>query len=100
MNSVQKQYLDKTENSPDELVIGFEKFLMSLPDFLEVEVVMKKLQFLGIHFDPFQDVMGKECEQIVEQLGLKNQLQDPYLFTNTLLRLLDKTEERMNNLKQ
>lgn len=69
-------------------------------DLLEVELLMKKLQFLGINFDPFQVETGNECGQIMDQLGLTDHMRNPYLATNILLRLLDKTEERINNLKQ
>lgn len=66
----------------------------------DVEILMKKLQYLGLHFDPFQSEVEKECQQIIDQLGLSNEIKNPYLATNILLRLLDKTEERLNNLKQ
>ncbi len=71
-----------------------------MKDVLEVELLMKKLQFLGINFDPFQNDAQSECVQIMDQLGLTNHMKNPYLATNILLRLLDKTEERLNNLKQ
>lgn len=71
-----------------------------MQDVLEVEKLMKKLQFLGINFDPFQGEIGNESGQIMEQLGLTEHMKNPYLATNILLRLLDKTEERLNNLKQ
>lgn len=71
-----------------------------MKDVLEVELLMKKLQFLGINFDPFQNDAQMECTQIMDQLGLTNHMRNPYLATNILLRLLDKTEERLNNLKQ
>lgn len=61
---------------------------------------MKKLQFLGLNFDPFQAEIGNECGQIMDQLGLREHMMNPYQATNILLRLLDKTEERLNNLKQ
>ncbi len=61
---------------------------------------MKKLQFLGLNFDPFQNEAGSECEQIMHQLKMTEHMKNPYLATNILLRLLDKTEERINNLKQ
>lgn len=71
-----------------------------MKDVMEVELLMKKLQFLGLNFDPFQDEVGNECEEIMNQLGLTDHMKNPYLATNILLRLLDKTEERLNNLKQ
>lgn len=78
----------------------FEKNLSLMNTANEVEVLMKKLQYLGLHFDPFQSEVEKECQQIMDQLGLSHQMKNPYLATNILLRLLDKTEERLNNLKQ
>lgn len=66
----------------------------------EVELLMKKLQFLGLNFDPFQGETSSECIQIMEQLGCAHHMKNPYLATNILLRLLDKTEEQLNNLKQ
>ncbi len=69
-------------------------------DVLEVELLMKKLQFLGLNFDPFQNESSTECTEIMNQLGITTHMQNPYLATNILLRLLDKTEERLNNLKQ
>ncbi len=100
MNSLQKQTLPGSEASTDTFLVSFEKSLLEMNDLVEVEIVMKKLQFLGMHFDPFQNEIGDECGQIMDQLGLTIHMQNPYLATNILLRLLDKAEERMNNLKQ
>lgn len=66
----------------------------------DVELLMKKLQFLGLNFDPFQTEIGNECVQIMDQLQMREHMMNPYQATNILLRLLDKTEERLNNLKQ
>jgi hypothetical protein len=61
---------------------------------------MKKLKFLGLNYDPFNPEVPSECQQVMENLGLTQHLKNPYLATNILLQLLDKTEERLNNLKQ
>jgi hypothetical protein len=60
---------------------------------------MKKLQFLGSNFDPFGAGPSLECQAIMDHLDLTPHLQNPYLATNILLRLLDKTEEKLNSLK-
>jgi hypothetical protein len=86
--------------SHESFLLTFEKKLLGLNDILELELLMKKLQFLGLNFDPFQNVVESECEQIMDQLGMSAHMRNPYLATNILLRLLDKTEERLNNLKQ
>ena len=100
MNSLQKQTSPAVAESHETFLVTFEKNLLAKNDVLEVELLMKKLQFLGINFDPFQNDIGNECGQIMDQLGLTEHMRNPYLATNILLRLLDKTEERLNNLKQ
>jgi hypothetical protein len=100
MNSLQKQIDLKVTNSHEDYVVSFEKTLLEIKSVVEVELIMKKLQFLGLNFDPFQNEVGSECEQIMNQLKIADHMKNPYLATNILLRLLDKTEERINNLKQ
>lgn len=98
MNSLQKQP-EIAATSPENYLASFEKNLSSLREISEVELLMKKLQFLGLNFDPFGDITV-ECQQVMDNLGLTLHLQNPYLATNILLRLLDKTEEHLNQLKQ
>jgi hypothetical protein len=100
MNSLEKQTIPSLEETPESFVVSFEKKLLESMDVLEVELLMKKLQFLGLNFDPFQNESNTECTEIMNQLGITTHMQNPYLATNILLRLLDKTEERLNNLKQ
>ena len=100
MNSLQKQIDLKVTNSHEDYVVSFEKTLLEIKSVVEIELIMKKLQFLGLNFDPFQNEVGSECEQIMNQLKITEHMKNPYLATNILLRLLDKTEERINNLKQ
>ena len=100
MNSFQKQSTTVTQETHESFLLTFENNLLKMKDVLEVELLMKKLQFLGLNFDPFQNEVASECVQIMDQLGLTIHMQNPYLATNILLRLLDKTEERLNNLKQ
>ncbi len=84
----------------EAFLISFEKRVLEMQNLVEVEKLMKKLQFLGLNLDPFQDEIGAECKQIMDQLGLIEHMKNPYSATHILLRLLDKTEERLNNLKQ
>ena len=100
MNSLQKQTTDRPSESHESFLVTFEKNLLAMQDVIEVELLMKKLQYLGINFDPFQGEVENACEKIMDQLGLTTHMKNPYLATNILLRLLDKTEERLNNLKQ
>jgi phosphoglucomutase len=73
--------------------------LSQLDELTKVDLIFKKLHFLGIHFDPFQEVTVPEVQQIIEQMNLEIHLSNPYQATNILLQLLDDTEERLKQLK-
>lgn len=99
MNSLLKQSKEPSKETPENFVIEFEKRLSKM-NLSEADLTMKKLKFLGLNFDPFASEATNECQQIMDNLGLTQHLKNPYLATNILLRLLDKTEERVTNLKQ
>ncbi len=100
MISNQKNTTATPAQSHESFLISFEENLLKQTDFAVVEILMKKLQFLGSNFDPFGAEVSGECQSIMETLELTTHFQNPYLATNILLRLLDKTEERLNSLKQ
>ena len=99
MNSLLKQTKETPGESPENFVIEFEKKLNTMT-LTDADLTMKKLKFLGLNFDPFAPEVSEECQQIMDNLGLTEHLKNPYQATNILLRLLDKTEDRVNNLKQ
>jgi hypothetical protein len=99
MDSDLKSYQATDTRSSEDFVQEFEKKILA-SDLDETELIFKKLKFLGLNYDPFQPVLNTECSQILESFGLLNQMSNPYQATNILLRLLDKTEEKLNNLKQ
>ena len=88
------------DTRPEDLMIRLESEISRLDSLTEAELLFKKLKFLGLHFDPFSSEVSSECQQIMNQLGLDLYLENPYLVTNLLLRLLDKVEEKINFLKQ
>lgn len=99
MDSVLKSHQATNAKSTEDLVEEFERKILA-SDLDQTELIFKKLKFLGLNFDPFQPELNSECWQILENFGLLNQMSNPYQATNILLRLLDKTEEKLNNLKQ
>jgi len=99
MNSLQKNTTIPGSKLED-YCSSFEAKLDQMNEFSEVEKLLLKLQFLGNNYDPFFGRPEDECQQIVENLNLTPHLQNPYEATNIILRLLDKTEERLNALKQ
>lgn len=100
MISNQKNTTVTEASTPENFLISFEEKLASETNIMSVEILMKKLQFLGSNFDPFGAEVSGECKTIIETLDLAIHFQNPYLATNILLRLLDKTEEKLNSLKQ
>lgn len=99
MNSLLKQSKTEVRISDQDVIACYELHLRSMTEVYEVELLFKKLQFLGLHFDPFQSEIKSECVQILDQLKLTEHVKNPYLATNILLRLLDLTEEKLKTLK-
>lgn len=101
MTSLLKQDPSKPQGlSAESFVLRFKETLQKTESFAELDMLMKKLQYLGLHFDPFDQEVTSECQEILKQLDLAEQFQNPYQATNMLLRLLDLTEERINQIKQ
>jgi hypothetical protein len=100
MNSLQKQNTPDLQETPELYVLKFETHLSEMNNWQDAELLLLKLQFLGVNYDPFADENPEECFQVIENLGLAEHLKNPYQATNMILRLLDKTEERLNKLKQ
>lgn len=98
MISLQKQVLSHPE-TPETFMTRFESQIFGLTGS-EAQMLYQKLKYLGLNFDPFAQEVTSECKQVMDGLGLTEHLQNPYLATNILLRLLDKTEEQINKLKQ
>jgi len=99
MNSLQKLTLPQSVTSSEDYVSHFETLISKMTGASDVEIIMKKLKFLGLNFDPFGAEISSECSLLMEDVGLNQFLNNPYQLTNILLRLLDITEERLNNLK-
>ncbi len=99
MSSLQKQSSPKATRTTESYVASFQQFLEKMTKTSEVELLMKKLKFLGMNYDPFSSEASPECQQVMERLQLTPHLSNPYQATNLILRLLDLTEERLNKLK-
>ncbi len=73
------------------LVLDFENMLKNMESG-QLDIVIKKLNFLCHNFDPYDDHMGVEVENIINEFGLEDFTSNPFEFTNVLLQILDKTE--------
>jgi hypothetical protein len=77
------------------LVLNFENKLKEMSKN-ELDLVIKKLNFLCHNFDPYDDHKSTEVENIISEFELDEFTSNPFEFTNVLLQILDKTE---NNIK-
>jgi len=101
MSSLQKH--EKTQNllgRSEDVIFQFENYLKSIQKISEVKKLMKKLKYLGLNFDPFSGEISQECLDVLKSLQLDHQTSDPYQTTNTILRLIDLTEEKLNQFNQ
>lgn len=80
--------------SPADLLDGFVASLKRVKSLKTINTHQKRLQHLAQHFDPFAGTMSNECQQIVTFYHLDGVVQDPFLFTNLILRMLDILEEK------
>lgn len=99
MNSFLKQESSKEIPNHESFVMSFENKMSAMQNISEIELIYKKLKYLGLNLDPFSSEVPTECQQIMDSLGLSLHMKNPYLATNILLRLLDKAEEQLNKLK-
>ena len=70
------------------LVLNFENKLKELNQD-ELNLVIKKLNFLCHNFDPYDDHMSTEVENIINEYELDTFTSNPFEFTNVLLQILD-----------
>ncbi len=73
--------------------------LLEAPDLPSWRLHHKRLQYLALHFNPFEfnPALSQEITQIIEYYQLERLLHDPYLFSNQLLIWLDQTEHALKN---
>ena len=78
-------------DSRQYLIKSFEQSLQSM-DVKSLDMVIKKLNFLCLNFDPYSDFKSTEVENIITEYNLEPYCSNPFEFTNIVLQILDKTE--------
>jgi hypothetical protein len=100
MNSLLKQGPQKnSEEKKIDFISDYEIKINSIKSVSVVKKLFKQLKYLGLNYDPFNAEVSPECFQIIEDLKLSDHLHNPYEATNILLKLLDVTEEKLNQFK-
>jgi hypothetical protein len=69
----------------------FEEHIKSLGK-KNLDLTIKKLNFLCLHFDPYALERTTEAENIINEYELDQFCSNPFEFTNIVLQMLDKTE--------
>jgi hypothetical protein len=69
----------------------FEEYINKLGK-KSLDLVIKKLNYLCLDFDPFELDRSQEAENILEEFELEQFCSNPFDFTNVVLQMLDKTE--------
>jgi len=84
-----------SETNVQDLITRFDNYINKLGR-KELDIVIKKLNFLCLNFDPYDQEPSVEVENILNEYELEDYLANPFEFTNILLQMLDKTD----NLKK
>jgi hypothetical protein len=83
------------ENSRQDLIYRFEIHINKLGK-KELDLVIKKLNYVCLNFDPYGQEPSIEVDNIMMDYELNEFTSNPFDFTNILLQMLDKTD----NLKK
>lgn len=85
--------------NPETSEENFKKEIRNCSDGQLINI-KKKLDFLALNLDPYnQDNFSLEAENILDEFNLRSALLDPFLFTNTVLRYIDFTQEEVTRRK-
>jgi hypothetical protein len=80
----------------DLLVLDFSKLKKDDLDILE-----KKFSYLALNFDPYQnESQDPIVNKLIEEFQLDKFTDNPFTFTNKLLKLLDETQQKLKKFKQ
>lgn len=70
---------------------NFEEYINKLGK-KNLDLVIKKLNYLCLDFDPYQLDRSQEVQNIIDEFELEHFCSNPFDFTNTVLQMMDKTE--------
>ncbi len=91
--------INSTQASLDDKKELIENFQIKLENLNkeQLDLMVKKLNFLCLNYDPYQLDMGQEVENIINEYELSSFTSNPFEFTNILLQMLDKTENTIKS---
>jgi hypothetical protein len=96
MDNNHSQSLAQTSSPKEILVQSFEENLKAMTK-QQLDLAIKKLNFLCLNFDPYSDHISTEVENILSEYKLSDYISNPFEFTNIVLQILDKTENTIKS---
>lgn len=97
MNNTQTNNQEKLFQDRQEFISSFETKVEKMGK-KGLEQLTTKLTFLCNSYNPYDNLDLTQAEEnIIHELGLEYHLSDPFHFTNLVLQMMDKVE---NKLKQ
>lgn len=97
--SMENQVNLNNQNLPSHAYFNAENFKDEIPALSveQLQMELKKLQFLGFNIDPFNCMdLSTEEENLVREFKLEDDLRNPFSFTNKLLQMIDSVETHLN----
>jgi hypothetical protein len=96
MDNNLSQGIARTSSPKEILVIKFEESLIEMTKD-QLDLAIKKLNFLCLNFDPYSNYVSTEVENILSEYQLTDYISNPFEFTNIVLQILDKTENTIKS---
>lgn len=95
MNKSQHENQSNQFIESEDIICNFEKKVSKLGK-KNLENLMKKLNFLCLNFNPYDNQdKPTEVDTIIQELNLSDSLQNPFNFTNALLQMIDIVEQNL-----
>jgi hypothetical protein len=96
---MEKQLFEISLENSENLVADFKNEIKKL-GLKSLDLIQTKLNYLCHNYDPYDNLdIPNEVENIINEYGLKEYTQNPFMFTNYLLQLLDNLEQEIKSRK-
>lgn len=85
----------ETRETIQEFVKNVSNNLSPKLSLKDAETIKLKLDFLAKNFDPYAPHFNDEIENILQEFDLQDKTENPFTFTNILLKYLDSIDNAL-----
>jgi hypothetical protein len=89
------EYVSEVKRISENYYLQFEK-KAKLLSTSELRLLEKKMKYLAMNFDPYTSSGDNACNIILTQLHMQHFVDDPFVFTNLLLQMIDLIENTIH----